>query len=191
MIKCEELSDLELVALLQHAEISAFIEIYNRYWDQLFNTAYKRIKDYEACEEIVQDIFTNFWAKRQVLILTVGLSNYLHTAIRNQVIDYYRKQVIRNNFKSSLSQNDYDNSSEQSILLEDLQYHLKHLIDQLPNKCKSIYQLSRIENRSNKEIATLLNISEKTVEGHLTKALKQLRISLSEFLVLVVLLLIK
>ncbi|RYE21798.1 MAG: sigma-70 family RNA polymerase sigma factor, partial [Sphingobacteriaceae bacterium] len=104
---------------------------------------------------------------------------------------YYRKQIIRNSFKSSLFHDDYDNSSEQSILLKDLQQHIDNLIDQLPAKCKSVYQLSRIENRSNKEIATLLNISEKTVEGHLTKALKQLRISLSEFLILMVLLLIK
>lgn len=192
MSTCEKLSDIELVALLQHDELSAFVEIYNRYWSRLFNTAYKRVKDQAACEEIVQDIFTNFWTKRHVLVLTTGLSNYLYTATRNQVIDYYRKQVIRNKFRFGLLHNNYDNSNEQSILLKDLQQHIEHLIDQLPDKCKSVYQLSRIENKSNKEIATLLNISEKTVEGHLTKALKQLRLSLSEFLVLmIVLLLIK
>lgn len=80
MSTCEKLSDLELVALLQQDKLSAFIEIYNRYWSRLFNAAYKRIKDHEACEEIVQDIFTNFWIKRDVLVLTVDLSNYLYTA---------------------------------------------------------------------------------------------------------------
>jgi len=189
--KCEKLSDIELVALLQLDELSAFIEIYNRYWSKLFNAAYKRVKDQEACKEIVQDIFTNFWTKRHVLVLTTGLSNYLYTATRNQVIDYYRKQVIRNNFQFGLLHEGYDNSNEQNLLLKDLQQHIERLIDQLPAKCKSVYQLSRVENLSNKEIASLLNISEKTVEGHLTKALKQLRVSLSGFLVLMVLLLIK
>lgn len=187
----EKHSDTELVALLQQDELSAFIEIYNRYWDRLFNAAYKRIKDHEACEEIVQDVFTNFWSKREGLVLTTGLSNYLFTAIRNQVIDHYRKQVIRNNFRFSKTDQEYDNSNEQTVLLRDLQQHIEDLVDLLPDKCKSVYRLSRIENRSNKEIAILLNISEKTVEGHLTKALKQLRLNLSDFLALLIFILLK
>lgn len=188
---CEKPTDNELVALLQQDELSAFVEIYNRYWSRLYNVAYKRIKDHETCQEIVQDVFTNFWTKRIGLTLTLGLSNYLFTAVKNQVIDHYRKQVVRNNFRFGLTHYDYDNSNEQTILLRDLQKHIVSLVDQLPDKCKSVYQLSRIENRSNKEIATLLNISEKTVEGHLTKALKQLRISLTGFLSLIIALLIK
>lgn len=191
MNQCEKLTDTELVALLQQDELSAFIEIYNRYWSKLYNAAYKRIKNHEACEEIVQDVFTNFWSKRNSLTLTIGLGNYLFTSTKNQVVDYYRKQIVRNHFRFGLVYCDYDNSNEQSVFLRDLQDHIVGLIDQLPDKCKSVYQLSRIENRSNKEIAVLLNISEKTVEGHLTKALKQLRVNLTEFLLLLIALLIK
>ena len=185
MDTCEQLADDELVALLQQGELSAFIKIYNRYWFKLYSSAYKRLKNNEASEEIVQDVFTNFWKNRNELKLQVGLSNYLFIATRNEVFNYYRKQLIRNKFALYSLRDDYDNSNEQIVLLRDLQHHIEQLVNRLPNKCQLIYRLSRVENRTNKEIAALLNISEKTVEGHLTKALKQLRLNLANLLAII------
>ena len=185
MIKYSELTDVELFTLLQDKEeVAAFVEIYNRYWDKLYRAAYKRLRTSAPCEEIVQEVFTNFWLKNREISIHIGLSNYLYTSVRNKVIDYYRRQLVRRNFSINFSQVDYDDSSEQEVILRDLQNQLEQSLNQLPDKCRSVYVLSRIEQQSNKEIALQLNISEKTVEGHLTKALKQLRISLSDFLVL-------
>lgn len=191
MSDLEEFSDAELLSLMQKDEMSAFIEIYNRYWDRLFYAAYKRVRNTEACEEIVQDIFISFWSKRNNLIMSVGLSNYFFTATKNQVIDYYRKLAIRNEFKSKLVLMDYDNSNEQTVLLRDLQRHVDELIEQFPDKCRSVYLMSRTEHKSNKEIAEYLNISEKTVEGHLSKAFKILRLHLLDYLLLALALFIK
>jgi RNA polymerase sigma-70 factor (ECF subfamily) len=180
-----ELTDTELITSLhKNEDVAAFVEIYNRYWDKLFNAAYKRIKNTESCEEIVQEVFTTFWIKHDEICINTGLSNYLYTAVRNKVIDYYRKQLVRTNFSLNVVHKDYDNSSEQSLILKELHEQIELSINQLPEKCKSVYLLSRMDYHSNKEIASQLNISEKTVEGHLTKALKHLRVSLSDFLIL-------
>jgi len=191
MNSLEKLSDDELVVLLRKDEIPAFVEIYNRYWDRLFQTAYKRIRHTEVCEEIVQDIFTAFWRKRNDLVMSVGLSNYLFRATKNQVIDYYRKLAVRNEFAINSDAALYDNSNEQTILLRDLQRHIEELINQLPDKCRTVYLMSRIENKANKEIARHLNIAEKTVEGHLNKAFKQLRDRLAHYFLLVLVFFLK
>jgi len=173
-------SDDKLALLIKQDQLGAFTEIYRRYWDGLYNSAYKRLHNHEACEEIVQDLFIKLWEKRNALVLTTGLSNYLYTAIKYRVIDHYRKQLVQENF---LQLNGLamlaDNSTEESIFLNDLVQHLEKVINSLPVKCRSVYRLSRMEHKTNKEIAIILNISEKTVEGHLTKALHTLRLNLS------------
>lgn len=191
MTQCANLPDLDLVALLKEDEFAAFVEIYNRYWSGLYVAAYNRIRDEEICKEIVQDVFTSFWTKRETLLLTVGLSNYLFRAVRHQVIDHFRKQAIRRAYHSRQAAETSEDSSMQWVLLRDLQQSLDSLVDNLPDKCKSVYRLSKIENHSNREIAQMLDISEKTVEGHLTKALKILRVNLSHFLTLVLMIVLK
>ena len=186
-----KLSDLELLALLKEGELSAFVEIYDRYWSLLFGAAYNRIKDREICKEVVQEVFIGFWTKKETLCLTAGLSNYLFRAVKYQVIDHFRKQATRRAYQSVQTEEGSEDSNMQWVLLRDLQQSLDSLVDNLPDKCKSVFRLSKIENRSNKEIAKILDISEKTVEGHLTKALKILRVNLSHFLSLAAVIFLK
>jgi RNA polymerase sigma-70 factor (ECF subfamily) len=176
-------TDEELALLLKQAGPEVFKEIYDRYWDRLLNAAYKRVKNTETCEEIVQDVFTKLWTNRTSLIFTTGLGNYLYTAVRYNVIDHYRKHTVRENFITSEQVHvKLDNSTEEYIFLNDLKKHIDMMIAKLPVKCRSVYQLSRIEFKTNKEIASELNISEKTVEGHLTKALQSLRVTITDLM---------
>jgi RNA polymerase sigma-70 factor (family 1) len=178
-------TDEALVLLLKQGEVDAFNVIYNRYWDKLFDAAYKRLSYSEVCEEIVQEIFIKLWEKRSVLTLTTGLKNYLYTAVKYSVIDQYRKQLLQNTFISANKhRSEQDNTTEENISLNDLKIHLENLINALPGKCKQVYELSRLEYKSNKEIAFILNISEKTVEGHLTRALQRIRFGINETILL-------
>jgi RNA polymerase sigma factor (sigma-70 family) len=86
---------------------------------------------------------------------------------------------------------DFDSSTEDEIMLRDLKNTIALEVSQLPDKCRSVYELSRIEHKSNKEIASHLGISEKTVENHLTKALKRLKLGLDHYYILITLLLLK
>ncbi|MDT3401619.1 RNA polymerase sigma-70 factor [Mucilaginibacter terrae] len=189
---CAAINDNELAVMLRQGSNAAFEEIYRRYWDKLFNSAHKRLADFELCEEVVQDIFVKLWEKRELLSISTGLSNYLHTAVKYSVIDYYRKRLTQDAFISvQLASPLADTSTEDNVILNDLKRYLETLIGQLPDKCRSVYQLSRAEHKTNKEIAAILNISEKTVEGHLTKALQALRFGMADYLPLAVLIFLK
>lgn len=179
-----KLSEEELVACLQQDKLNAFKEIYARYWRKLFSAAFKRLKNKDLSEEIVQELFTNLWVKRHSLHLENGVAAYLYTSVSHYVIDYYRKELVREKYRQQFKviHNDMDNSTEESILLKDLTETIESEISQLPDKCRSVFELSRKEHKSNKEIALYLGISEKTVENHLTKALKKLHLGLSHYL---------
>jgi RNA polymerase sigma-70 factor (ECF subfamily) len=177
-------TDEALMQLIRQDDVSAFKQVYNRYWNKLFDAAYNRLRQKEHCEEFIQEIFVSLWEKRTSLILTTGLSQYLFTAVKYKVIDHYRKLNTRTEYiqvAGAISM--YDNSAEETVFLNDLKAHLEKVVMQLPGKCRSVYELSRIEHKSIREIAQILNISEKTVEGHLTKALRVLRLAAAHFAV--------
>lgn len=177
-----QLSDEELLALLKKDDIAAFEEIYNRYWDKLYVAAYKRLRFREGSEEIVQDFFTKFWMNRADIEIHSSFAGYLFTAIRYQVLNYMEKEMVRSNYKDSLQISLSNNSTEESVLLNDLTLNLDRAVKELPDRCRSIFELSRNEFKSNKEIAEELGISEKTVENQLTKALRRLRRTVSSWL---------
>ena len=182
MLNFENITDPDLLSSLKEDRADAFEEIFNRYWLTLYRSSYKRIKNKEASEEIVQDVFTALWLKRKTLDIRDSLAAYLHTAIRNRVINYIKKEIVRNAYKEKMLivSNHADTSLEENILANDLNRNLEREITYLPEKCRSVFELSRKQHKSNREIAEFLHISEKTVENHLTKAIRRLRIGLAE-----------
>lgn len=189
MANYNSLDDIELMELLRQDSLGAFREIYVRYWKGLYKEAYKRLKQTETAEEIVQDIFTALWNRRHAINLYHGLEGYLYTSVGYRVIDQYRRNEIRLRHREAMQvqYNDADHTTEQAIWVKDLQLHIDQVIEQLPERCRSVYELSRVAYKSNKQIAEELGISEKTVENQLTKALKKLRLSLNQYLTLALL----
>lgn len=177
-----KLQDEVLLKLLKHEHMAAFEEIYNRYWDKLYTAAYKRVQLKEVSEELVQDLFTSLWINRNKVDIRTSLAAYLFTSIKYLVLNYMQKEMVRSNYRESLSGDRVDNSTEETVLLNDLALNINAAVEQLPDKCKSVFELSRKEYKSNKEIAAELGISEKTVENQLTKALKRLRLGLNSLL---------
>ena len=175
------LSDEELSVLLFKGNNAAFEEIFNRYWSVLYSAAYKRLKNHEGAEEIVQDLFTLLWSKRESIQIHTSLLGYLFTATRYMVLNHIQKNAVRQNYKETLQLlKTYDNSTEDTIFLNDLNRNIEKEVNHLPPKCRSVFELSRKEHKTNREIAEVLGISEKTVEGHLTKAIRQLKVSLGD-----------
>lgn len=155
----------------------------------LYRYAYNIIRDKNSCEEIIQETFFSLWNKRQELQITHSLQAYLFTAVKYQVLNYIRSQNVRTSYANSYSvfENQLvDNSNEENILFEDLKQRVENEVSKLPEKCQRIFRMSRDEHQSIKSISDLLSLSHKTVENHLSKALKHLRSSLSDFLILFV-----
>ncbi|WP_343668678.1 RNA polymerase sigma-70 factor [Chitinophaga sp.] len=156
--------------------------MYNEYWPRLFAYVYNRLKSKEITEEIIQEVFFSLWNRRGELSLTHSLNAYLFTAVKYQLFNYMKADKVRRAYASSYAQFvDADHSNEQYMAYADLVNAVEKEVSRLPEKCQQVYRMSRNEHRSIQDIATALNISHKTVENHLTRALKHLRIAFREY----------
>jgi len=175
-------TDDALLVLLMKGDMSAFEETYNRYWRRLYSMAYKRIRIKEIAEELVQDIFTSLWINRSKVNVE-SLSAYLLTAMKYKVINYLRHEMVKSMYvRQEVDLTSVlDNSTEENVLLHDLEVALDQEITKLPAGCQTVFKLSRQQNLSMKQVANQLGISEKTVENQLGKANKVLRANLRHF----------
>lgn len=174
------IDDSELVQRLQQGEAQAMEEIYNRYWKRLLAVAFGIMRDKDDAQEIVQRVFINLWDKKESLQIN-NLSAYLATAVRYTVYSHIqsnnrKKEVGRIYIEKRQTKDD----SEEKIYALFLKNNIDNIVDKLPDRCKLVFVYSRKYGKTIPEIATELNIAEKTVESHLTKALKRVRISLKE-----------
>lgn len=177
-----EWSNSQLVDGLKAGDQEAFAHIYRIYWHKVFMVAYRKTKSRETAEELVQNLFVNLWNKHEKLQIN-QLENYLFTCIKNAVIRHYESQVVEQkylDYQKHLPVS-HDRHTEETISLNELNSALEDGLLKLPEKSRTIFKLSRFENRSTHEIATELNVSEKVVEYHITKSLKLLRHLLKDF----------
>ena len=178
-----ELFELELVERIKNDDESAFIEVYDLFWKRLFNFGYNKLGKKEVVEGIVQEVFIDFWAKRGKLEIHTSLSSYLFTAINYRIINQYKSQSIRDKYseKEKSKGEQISSSAEERVLYNDLKSNIKKIVSGFPPQRQKVYQLRFNKGLSYIEIAQILEISVSTVEKHLIRALKDLRISLKEF----------
>ncbi|SHM61340.1 RNA polymerase sigma-70 factor, ECF subfamily [Chitinophaga jiangningensis] len=172
-------SDSDLVLLLKQDEHGAFTEIYYRYWKRLFTLALHRLSSRAMAEDVVQDVFSGLWQRRHHTIIE-ALGPYLAVATRYAAIRQLAKsrQILDTaDIPENLLQDGDDTAS-----LRFLQQSMQEQLQLLPEKCRLVFDYSRNQGLSNKEISRQLQISEKAVEKHITKALQRLRLQLRHYL---------
>lgn len=173
-------NDEELLALIRKHDGSAFTEVYNRFNGLLYIYARKITNKGEEAEDIVQDIFIKLWDNRTSLKLKSSLSSYLYAAVRYKFFDLVAHQKVRSDY-AEIFQHYLDlqeNPVEEYINEKQLASLIEQEVAQLPKKMRQIFELSRQNGLSHKEIAVQLNLSEKTVKNQINNALKILRTKL-------------
>jgi RNA polymerase sigma-70 factor (family 1) len=173
-----------LIQGLQAGHEDAFTTIYKKYWYKMFLVAYRKLQYKEIAEELVQDIFTRLWKERANLHI-VSLDYYLFSAVRFEVIDHIRVRGSQNEYLDYYQafSSFEDSNTENTIAFNDLVKTIDEGLDSLPKKSKEIFKLRWLEHWSVSKIALHLQLSEKAVEYHLTKATKSIRIYLKEALI--------
>ena len=171
-----------LLELLSKDDELAFTELYSRYWKKLFAVAYNRLKEVQSAEDIVHDVFASLWANRSKSKVD-SLENYLATATKYMVFAKIKKiQKQRQYIQEPELANVIDLPVETSLHYKRILEIIKIEVENLPEKCRMIFKYSRDDGMPVKMIAQKLDISPKTVENQLNKALKHLKQATQPFL---------
>lgn len=164
------------IALVEGSE-EAFAAIYDRYWKILLGLAYKHTRDKMLAEEIVQEVFVSLWRRRTEVKID-ALSSYLATAVKFTTFKQIQRTRRQEEIRDTVLPVDGKQLDEEYIDARFLQEYINGLVEKLPEKCQLIFRLSREEHKTNKEISSALNVTEKAVEAQITRALKTLRLNL-------------
>ena len=177
----------EILECLRQGDSEAFKKIFKKYWRQLYADAYSKIGSHEEAEEIIESVFCVLWEKRKTLVIT-NLPHYLHTAVRNRFLNQVRSKIPQEKYwdyyKNFIPQ--VSETTEHTVFFDDLSDAFDQALKRLPDKSRQVFRMSRLEGRSIAEVAGLMKLSPKTIEYHLSKSLKELRVYLKDFIVMLV-----
>lgn len=171
-------SNEKLQILLKKGNEDAFNEIYSRFWDSLYRYAYRIFNEEPICEDIVQEVFISLWEKSATADIQ-NIEAYLFRAIKYRVATHIRDLKFTSIHLDILENLPQIESTDSAIEYQEFENNFLQEIDKLSPKCRNVFELSRFENLSNSEIATKLNISIRTVEKHISDAIKTLKNSIN------------
>ncbi len=176
-------SDEQLLVLLKERDEVAFAEVYHRHFSMLYLHAYKMLEDRSMAQDVVQDLFIAFWQKSPDLEIRTNLKAYLYGAARNKVLTVIKKSNSNRDFIAMVAKvmNESDNSTLEKISERELILLIDREIDRLPPRMKQVFELSRKQFMSNREIAALLGTSEETVKKQVHKSLAILKVKLGGY----------
>ena len=174
-------TDQELITSLQNGDESAMDVLFRRHDKSICRSVYRILKDNNLAEDIAQEVFLGLWKKRDKLKITTSVQAYLKRTAVNKSLNFIRDQKIKFDDEEKMPvQYNNQSTSQQKLEADDLQNLINDSIDLLPEKCRLVFTLSRFEEMTYQEIANELNISIKTVENQISKALKFLRKALKQ-----------
>lgn len=180
----QEFSDIQLLEKIRNHDEAAFAELYNRHWQACYLTACRILNLPDLAEDIVQEVFFKIWERREAQRIE-SIKAYLQQATRNKVLNAIRARKTDHRFYSRLAAVSADLLEENHVLIRENEQLLVQLINMLPADCQETFRLSRLHHLTYKEIASLLQVSEKTVEKRMSKSLQYLR---THYVILVLLL---
>lgn len=173
-----------MVATGSGLEADVFEQVFKESFKKLFAYAYILLREESQAEDIVQQVFYKLWLKKDTIQIRQSLQAYLYQAVYNESMNYLKHQKVKNAHREYMSRTSTSeqSSAAQQLAAKELQAKITAALARLPGQCRTVFQLSRFEALKYREIAEKLNLSVKTVENHMGKALKLLRHDLAEYL---------
>ncbi|NII28637.1 RNA polymerase sigma-70 factor [Pseudoflavitalea sp. X16] len=187
-----ELIEQELIDLLKKGDADAFEKVFKTYFKNLHAYALYILKNSESAREVIQQVFYKIWEKRVSLNIHTSMKAYLYKSVYNECMLQLKKKKNKEAYLSYILKQDANKLAQgasEKIETTDLEIRLQKALNELPEQCRTIFQLNRFEGLKYHEIASQMSLSLKTIENQMGKALKRLRIALAEFLPLIIYLL--
>ena len=179
----QHIPDSELWLLVMNGDVSAYGELYERYWESLFETAYWHLYDKATAKDLVQEVFVYCWQKRAQIQINESVAAYFRAAVRFKVLNYLKSEIAREKYQlladRALPKITCNTAEHMSIT--DIQASYRRELERLPDKMRAIFIDSRDHGLSIDEIAQKRAISSQTVKNQLSAALKKLREGLGNF----------
>ncbi len=184
-----DLSSKEILQNVIAGDESSFERVYRYYYPRLNYFAQQYLQDAEISKNIVQDVFTELWDRRNTLQNDTNLNAWLFTVTKHKALKIISRLKSQQNYDSYIkgrqldvnynALSDFDTSN---FIFEELQSRIESALEKLSPACRKVFEMSRFEDKKNKEIAEELNLSIKTVEAQITKALRSLKTDLKDYL---------
>jgi RNA polymerase sigma-70 factor (family 1) len=182
----KEIADSELLELTKQSSYPAFNELYQRYWKYIYTIAFKKLGDKDDAADLTQNVFMEFYHKRESLVINIPIKNYLRTAILFKLSNYFRTKGFQEkhylNFQQFFQQSQNSDSSfdiltarENELEFEEMVELIYRTIDEMPEKMKEIFLMSRSEQHSIADIAEKLGLSPQTIKNQISKAFARIR----------------
>lgn len=174
----------ELADALHQGDRDAFGQVFNAYYERLCNYANTFLNNMDEAEEMVQGTFLTLWEKREVIEIHTSVKSYLYQAVHNNSLNRIKHEKVRRTHAGRMlvTQHDAAGPGDEKLIADELETKINEAVRSLPDQCRRVFQLSRFENLSYHEIAEQLDISVKTIENHMGKALRTMRLQLKDYL---------
>jgi RNA polymerase sigma-70 factor, ECF subfamily len=180
-----ETIDKQVVKLLKERNEAIFKQVFKDNFKNLQAYAVTIVNDMQTAEEIVQQVFFKIWDRTDNLNIEASLAAYLYRAVYNESCNYLKHVKVKRAYQQHTIYTMHNMSTEKAskkVLTSELEKQISVALNELPEQCRTVFQLSRFESLKYQQIASKLNISIKTVEAHMGKALKLMRIKLVDYL---------
>jgi len=169
----KKISDADLAHRIKFGEKDAYQELFERYAPKIYHFSLSYLKNEADAEELVQDVFLKVWEKREILDASQNVKAYIFKIAVNTIYDFIRRKNIESAFNdfAKVNFNKSSNDTWDTVIFEEMQTTLNELVAQMPEQRRRVFRLSKIKGLSNDEIAQKLNLSKRTVENQLYRAI--------------------
>lgn len=180
-----EWKDADIIRLLKERNEEVFGQVFKDNFKDLRRYAFSFVQEQELAEDIVQNVFYKLWERMDVLNFSDSLAAYLYRAVYNESLNALKHSKVKRVYQKYIHRHmkdQTDPAAHKKVQLNELEQRLRAAINELPEQCRAIFQMSRFEDLRYRDIGDRLGISVKTVENQMGKALRILRGKLVDFL---------
>jgi RNA polymerase sigma-70 factor (ECF subfamily) len=171
-----------MLAQLRAGDSEAFASLFRAQYPQLVGLAERILRDRPSAEDVAQEVMLELWRRRDAIVLETSLRAYLMRAVRNRALNQVRYDQVRRRVDPEVIPRGTSPTADTDVLEQEIDEALRRAVHDLPERCREVFELSRVHGLTYAEIAQVMDISVKTVEAQMGKAIRMLRERLADWL---------